>query len=178
MARIKLKIPEIKSRAEMEALVGEICALKINESKLKADMDDEIKAVREDYESDLSDTADRLNVRMQAAQAWAENHPAEFGKLKSIEMTHGVVGWRIGQPQLKTLAGWTWDRVLERLQQVKAYAGFIRTKLEVDKQSILALRESLLDGDLKNMGVRVVQDESFYVEPKTTKVENRETMAA
>lgn len=178
MSRIKLKIPEIKSRAEMESLVGDICELKISEAKIKADMDAEIKAVRDDYESDMSGVSDRLNVNMQTAQQWAELNPSEFGKLKSIDMTHGVVGWRIGNPTLKPRSGLTWDNVVERIKQMTGFSACIRHIEEPDKQAILAKRDEFTAGEFIAMGVRVVQAETFFIEVKTTNVEKRVEVAA
>jgi phage host-nuclease inhibitor protein Gam len=169
--RIKKCGPVVRTRGEMETLVGEIARLKNEEQTLSAEMDGRIQEVRTDYESRLAAIADEINLRMASAEEWSLAHPDEFGKAKSVDMTHAVVGWRTGQPQLKTLAGFTWDRVLERLRSLAQYAGFIRTKQEVDKQGIIAARENLLDADFRQMGVRVVQDESFYVDPKVTEVE-------
>ena len=157
----------------MEILVGEITRLKNIEQTVSARMDAEIAAVRKRYEEPLSDAAEGLLLRMVAAQEWAGANPSEFGKLRSIDMTQAVIGWRTGQPQLKTLSGWTWDRVLERLASVAQYMGFVRTKQEVDKQGIIAARENLLPEDLRQMGVRIIQEESFFVEPKLTEVETK-----
>ena len=178
MSRIKINIPAIRSRAEMETLVGNICALKIQEQTAKSDMDAELKAVRDDYQDDMAAISDAVNLAMTAAQTWAEANLGEFGKLKSLDMTHGLVGFRTGQPQPKTISGWTWDRVLEKLKGIPLMAGYIRTKEEVNKQALVSDREKIGEVDLRMVGVRIVQDEAFYVEPKTTAVEHRETVAA
>ena len=169
--RITKRLPAVRSRAEMENLVGDIASFKNEEQALKAEMDKRIQEVRTSYEESLARLADEINLRMPAAEEWARANPAEFGKLRSIDMTHAEVGWRTGQPQLKTRSGWTWDRVLERLEAFAQYAGFIRVKKEVDKQAIIAARENLLPGDFEQMGVRVIQEESFYVDPKLTPVQ-------
>lgn len=173
--RIKLKAPTIKSREEIEALVGDLARLTNFQQQTTALMDQRITEVRAEYETQLAEAEQQKAALMEAARQWAEANPEEFGKTKSIEMLHGTMGCRIGMPTLKTLSGWTWDRVLEKLRTVPAYAVFIRTKQEVDKATILDLREDLLDGDLRAMGVRVVQDETFFVEPKLTEVETKAT---
>lgn len=173
--RIKLKPPTIKSRAEVEAILGEIARLTSFQQQTSALMDQRHTEIRDEYLDQLSNAEQEKAALMEAARNWAEANPDEFGKTKSIEMLHGVMGWRVGMPQLKTVAGWTWDRVLEKLRSVSAYAVFVRTKQEVDKAAILGLREELLDGDLRAMGVRIVQEESFYVDPKLTEVETKAT---
>jgi len=178
MNRIKRTAPLIRSRAEMEILVGDICTLKIEEQKIKTGMNEEIKAIKDQYDPDLAGIADELNLKMLAAEAWAESHLVEFGKLKSVDMTHGIVGWRTGQPQPKTLSGWTWDRVLEKIEGIPLMAAYIRTKREVNKQALVADREKIGEADLRAVGVRIIQEEAFYVEPKLQTVEPRVTAAA
>src|SRR5574341_1447265 len=116
--RIKLKAPVIKSRAEMEALVREIAELTLDRNKQQIEMDQEITAIKERYETKLSQCNKALEEKTEVARAWAEANPAEFNGRKSLDLTHGSVGWRTGQPTLKTLSGWTWDRVLEKLKQM------------------------------------------------------------
>ena len=170
--RIKAKppVPAIVSREEMESLVGDIARLKTFQQQTTALMDQRITEIRAGYESQLTDAEETIGSAMEAARVWAEANPEAFGKLKSLELLHGVVGWRTATPSLKPISGWTWDRVLEKLRSVTAYSGFVRVKTEVDKQAILAQREHLLDGDLRAMGVRVVQEDTFFVEPKLTEV--------
>lgn len=173
MKRIKSKAPTITTREEMEALVGDIARLKTFQQQTTAAMDQRITEVRAEYEQQLGDAERDLAPMVESVRLWAEANPEAFGKHKSLDLLHGVIGWRVGMPTLKTLSGWTWDRVLERLKSLTTYSGFVRTKEEVDKASILAQRETLLPEDLRQMGVRVVQDESFFVEPKLTEVETK-----
>jgi len=173
MKRIKSKSPVIKTREEIEAIVGDIARLKTYQQQTTALMDQRITEVRGEYEQQLGDAEAELGPMVESVRAWAEANPDAFGKHKSLDLLHGVIGWRIGNPTLKTLSGWTWDRVLERLKSLRTYAGFVRTKEEVDKASILAQRETLLPEDLRQMGVRVVQEEAFFVEPKLTEVETK-----
>lgn len=173
--RLKPVIVPPRTREEMESLVGDIAALKIIERADAAEMDAELHAVRERYETRMAENADKLTPLLLRAQAWAEAHPAEFGKLKSIEMLHGTIGWRVNTPSLKTLAGWTWDRVLEKLKSLRLHPGYVRTKEEVNKQALLADREKIGDDDLRQCGMRVVQEEDFYVEPRLTDTDKRET---
>ena len=170
MKRIKAKAPTLKTREEMEALVGDIARLKTFQQQTTAMMDQRITEVRSEYEAQLGDAEADLAPMVESVRLWAEANPEAFGKHKSLDLLHGVIGWRIGNPTIKTLSGWTWDRVLEKLKSATAYAGFVRTKDEVDKASILAQRDALLPEDLRHMGVRVVQEEPFFVEPKLTEV--------
>lgn len=171
--RIKITRPAIRSREEMESVVGEITLLKNNQKMATAKMDEEIHVVRERYEGNLAEIAKSLDEKMELARNWAEAHPAEFGNAKSIDMVEGRVGWRTGNPALKPLSGWTWDRVLEKLKALGGlYLTYVRTKEEVNKQAILSDRETMPEMP-RLIGCRVVQEEEFFVEPKLTQVDNR-----
>ena len=172
--RIKIAASTIQTREEMEALVGEITALKTNEQRLTAEMNEAVNAVRQNYEAQLGAIDEDITAKTALARAWAEEHPAEFGKGKSISMTHGDVGWRIGNPTLKTLRGWTWDRVLESLR-AGHWTKYLRVKSEVNKELLLADRATV---NLADVGCRVVQDETFFIEPRIQTPEARVTQEA
>ncbi len=168
-SRIKAPASAVRTREEMESLVGEITALKTREQKLTAEMNKRINDIRVDYDAALSGIAEEIDGKMALARDWAEAHPSEFGSGKSIDMTHGQVGWRTGNPTLKTLAGWTWDRVLERLR-AGHWVKYLRIKQEPNKEALLADREAVA---LHEVGCRVVQDEKFFVDPKIETPEAR-----
>ncbi len=173
---IKLKLPAIKTRTEMETAVREIAGLKLNEKLLAANMDAELQSVRESYEGRLVSLAELLTEKTEAARAWAEANPAEFGQRKSIEFAHGVAGFRTGTPKLKTLLKCKWDGVLQALRESRWGGAYIRVKEEINKEQIIAdvSAQILSEADLRKAGAQVVQEESFYVEPKLTRVESRE----
>lgn len=162
--RIKLTRPIVTSRQEAELRAAEVTELTLQLNAMKSDMDAEINSIREDYAPDLAALEKTIGEKTECLKAWAEVNPAEFGKARSIDMQCAVIGWRTGNYQIKPLAKWTWDRVLERLKSINLIR-YIRTKEEVDKQTIIADRESL---DLAAIGVRVFQEESFYIDPKIT----------
>ncbi len=168
--RLTLSGPSITTRAEMETLVGEITALTIQKDAATALMDEEISRVRKSFEDILSGFSEDIDEKLAVARDWAEANPSEFGDGKSIEFTQGKVGFRCGNPTLKPLSGWTWVTVLDRLQQ--SARSYLRTIEEVNKEALLADRELLGADKLRELGVRVVQDEKFFLEPK------REALAA
>jgi phage host-nuclease inhibitor protein Gam len=180
MNRLKLKSPAVKSRAEMETLVRDITGLKLNEKLLVAGMDAELKAVRDSYESRLNTVTQVLGEKTDAARAWADANPAEFVRRKSIEFANGTIGFRTGTPKLKALAKNKWDAVLQSLRSARWGTAYLRVKEEINKEQIIAdigagiLREA----DLRKAGAQVVREESFYVEPKLTRVEGREKAQA
>ncbi len=149
------QVPVPQTRAQMEALVGQIATLKRDEAAQKLRMDRTIAKVKADFEESLARVADEMKPLVAAAETWATSNPAEFGKAKSIRFLHGTVGFRTGTPKLKLLSKWTWDKVLEAAMQY--LPNFIRSKPELDKEAILGQRDELADL-LPLIGVKVVQD--------------------
>ena len=172
--RLRYINPIIRSRPEAEALIREISLLILERNSEQIELDGHITTIRSKYEETLTDLSKRIDEKTEVARAWAEANPSEFHGAKSLDMTHAVIGWRTGQPTLKTIAGWTWDRVLEKIKTVKGWATYIRTKEEVNKQLLIADRESLGADVLRDAGLKIVQDEAFFIEPKLQEQENRQ----
>ena len=175
-----VKAAVVKTRDQMESLVREIAALKLSEKLLAASLDAELQSVRSEYEKRLTPLAQSLGKKIEAARAWAEANPEAFSGRRSIEFAHGVAGFRTGAPKLKTLLKWKWDGVLDALRAARWGASYIRVKEEINKEQIIADigAGSLSATDLRKAGAQVVQEESFYVEPKFTRIEPREVAAA
>jgi len=129
-------------------------------------MEEHILEVRDNYAPRLAYTAAKIGPLLKSAAAWAKKNPGEFRGLKSIEMTHGTVGYRTGQPKLKLLKGWTWEKVLATLKPL-----YVRTKREPDKEALLAARRDIGAEGFASVGLLVDQDETFFVEPKREPVQ-------
>jgi phage host-nuclease inhibitor protein Gam len=171
--------PAIITRDDAQTLVGEITALIIQHRQLTAEMDEELSSTRKRYETTIGNLDARIEVMTKEAREWALANSGEFGSKKSIAFTQGVIGFRTGTPKLKTLAGWTFARVLNELIG-RRLKNFIRVKQDVDKEAIIAAHSAtdLSNSDLKELGVKVEQDETFYVEPAVTENEPRQSVAA
>ena len=179
-SRIKTSaLPSAITRDQADSFVSQITQLTIERNHLIAEMDEEIATARSRYETTLGNLTARIESRTEILRDWALANPEEFGSKKSIIFTQGVIGFRAGTPKLKTLAGWTFARVLNELIEQKVKA-FIRTKQEVDKEVIIAAHSAneIGNSDLKPFGLKVDQDESFFVDPAVTDNEPRQTVAA
>lgn len=172
--RIKLAAPLIdvpKDRTAAESLAGKITTLKLKEAMLAAQLDGHIKDVRSNYEGHFAVIKDDITPMVDALHAWAEAHPEEFNGKKSTDLLHAIVGWRTNPPSLKPLKGFTWAAVLERIKNL-GRIDFIRTKEELNKEAILANRD---EENLKSIYVQVLQEDEFFVDPKITTPDSRET---
>ena len=162
--RIRLTKTVISSRAEAETALGEIAATTAHLNELKAQLDQELTSVRKCYEERIDTLSKKIETQSGLLQQWAEASPEEFPEgRKSIELLHGRLGFRTSTPSLKTIAGWTFKKALEVIARP-----FVRVKEDLDKEGVLAAyaRGELTDTELKRVGLRVVQDEAFFIEPK------------
>ena len=171
--RIKIKLPIITDRHEAEAVMNEVANATNNRRKFIADADALKLKIDEKYALSIAACDEVIKSKSDALRAWAEANPDAFQKgRKSIEFASGILGFRTGTPKLALLnRSWTWDKVLERLKT--NFPNFIRIKREVDKDAVLAfaVATSPTADAITSNGMKVVQEESFYVEPALTDTE-------
>lgn len=121
--------------------------------KINADIELQCAKIREKKADELTRLDAEREEAFDTLQAYAVENKAElFTKKKSLDMTHGTIGYRTGTPKLKTLKGFTWASALNLVREF--LPSFIRTTEEIAKDKLLA------DRDAEGMG------ETFYVEPK------------
>jgi phage host-nuclease inhibitor protein Gam len=171
--RIRLTRPVVATRAAAETMLGEIAAASARHAGLVAELEAELTQARQSYEGEIDALARDIELKTGLLQQWAESSPEEFqeGK-KSVDMLHGRVGFRTGTPKFKTLAGWTFERVKDACKTDGLGENYVRIKESLDKEALLGAFASgaLTDAQLRAVGCRVVQDESFFVEPKSEEV--------
>lgn len=155
-------------------------------NKINATLELTIAKIREKYQTELTALTQERDLAFETLQAFATENQAElFSKKKSLDMAHGTIGFRTGTPKLKTLKGFTWASALEL---VKAFmpSSYIRKVEEIAKDKLLADRDledvkitesGLMEQEvtmkvaMAKCGIQVVQDETFYVEPKKEEAE-------
>jgi phage host-nuclease inhibitor protein Gam len=173
--RIRSIEKTIVSREEAESFVNDIALSENRRRVLAAEMDDKILAIREAYTPALDQCGADIKTKSALVQAWAEANPDEFSKKKHVDFFAGKVGFRTGTPKLKCVTGWTFARVLEKLLSVKWGLAWVRVKEEIDKEGIIASfsNGTLQPGDLREIGVKIEQDEAFFIEPNLAIIQDR-----
>lgn len=169
MARVKKTVVSGITREQMEEAFGRFASADAEVQSINAGMDKQFVAIREKHADRLAELEQQKAEAFEIMQVYAtENREELFSKRKSIETTHGTLGFRTGQPKLKTKKGFTWAAVLEVLKEFGK--NYVRTVEEPAKDKLLADRE---DEECKKImdkcGILVAQDETFYVEPKKEK---------
>lgn len=168
--RVRVTGPLLRSLAEAESALARLREVTIHRDQTQLILERRRKELDEEYGAQITEDQQEIDALAEQLRVWADASPAVFGTKKSLELMHGVIGWRVGNPTLKTRTGWTWDRVLEALRDA-GFFNWVRTKSEVDKQAILANREHITEETMRLIGVRVVQDEPFFIEPKIESAE-------
>lgn len=135
-------------------------------AKIVADIEYQCAKIREKYADKLTELDSVKVTAFETLQVYAmENKTELFVKKKSYDMVHGTIGFRTGTPKLKTLKGFTWASALQLVKEF--LPGYIRTAEEITKDKLLADRDvEEIPEKMARCGIAVVQDETFYIEPK------------
>lgn len=161
----KVLITEEITKEQAEIIFGEYASFDAQINQVTSKMDMEITRVREKYQEKLNTLCEAREKSMEKLQHFAVNNPDHFTKKRSLEFTHGVLGFRTGNPTLKTLRGFTWPAVTNMLKTF--LPDYVRTVEEPAKDKLLADRDKEEIADLfEKVGIEVKQQETFYVEPK------------
>ena len=177
--RLKTQIePVIQTRDDAEAAMNELALTVNNQRRIITQRDKEILGITEQWANKLAEISDEIKTLTEQLRVWADTNSDQFPKdRKSIELASGKLGFRTGTPKLALYSrSFTWDKVLGFIRS--KMPEFIRTKEEVDKEAILggysmSGDKPKADADLRSVGLRVTQDESFFIEPDLTTFEQR-----
>lgn len=105
-------------------------------------------------------------------QAFAVAHREEFGKKKSRELVNGILGFRTSNPSVTQIPKFKKDVSIAIISQTDLADDLIRIKADINKESVLAKYSTgeLDDKKLKEFGLRVEQDESFFIEVSESRI--------
>ena len=163
MAKKKTKLTEAQARQTLQFLRSQAIRLK----QLEAEKAAEQKALDQRFAPGIEDAQEHIKRYTKSLEEWAEANPDTFAGRKSLEWTDGTIGFRLGQPTLTKARTVSWETVLDKVGDVLGHE-FIRITSELDKRSIIDQRDILKPEDLDACHIAVVQEERFFVEPKTT----------
>jgi len=141
-------------------------------SKVQAKLNEELNKVRSKYQEDITRLQEALEAPAQVLEVFAKEQQNNWGKRKSLELVHCVIGFRTGTPKVVKDKKFTWDAVLELVKKHKALSKlFVRTKEELNKEAILATKDQAILGQLKEDAyISIDQEECFFVEAKQEEI--------
>ena len=164
-SKVSLEKAEIETQAELLETVSEVARLMLNERSEKNAMDEEIQAVRDKYQLSLAELATQIETATELVADYLTTHPDLLPKgSKSLDLAQAVIGFRTGTPKVKLLKRWTMATVLESITTRKWWDLIRKPEPELDKQSVIAGRDNA--ERLALVGLSVVQEETFFIEPK------------
>lgn len=165
--RLKLNGPNIRMKSDAEAAMSTLRELQLELTQINLDRENAIKEIDEKYQKESIVLQARMDGIVRSLGNWAEDNRPEFGKSKSLELTHGTIGWHINPPSVKQLSGWKVDETIAVMQESALLsAKYLRMTPELNKSALLNDRETILPETLRACGLRIVQDEPFYAQPK------------
>lgn len=105
-----------------------------------------------------------IDNQFEVLEVYAKENGDLFKNRKSLELKHGTIGFRTGTPKVKWLRGISAAEVLER---IKKYLPTMFIREEVNKLALIAQRnDPAVTGNAVKCGFEIVQEESFFVDPK------------
>jgi len=152
-----------------DAVLGDLLRTVAARKAVEAQFNAELSLVNDRYSSPIARLGGEEKILAEAIEAFAIAHRAEFGDKKSIDRANGTLRFRVGNPAVRLInRKWNWDSVLEAIRQTgRRFAAWLRPKIELDKEKILAdYRDRVVaDPELAAVGIRIAQEESFEVIP-------------
>lgn len=167
MTRVKKKLVPVPSDNDVQGKMLDYAKASSSLKKVEAEMELKIQQLRDKFKARIDTLRKEKEEASESLQAYAvHNRETLFSKRKSRDLVHGMIGFRTGTPKVVKSRAKTWDRILELLKKHNM-ASFIRMKEEVDKEKIIASREDKeIMETLGEWDIKVVQDETFFIEVK------------
>ena len=171
--------PKTITLASVEALdatVGEIVRKKIEHTQTVAEMEARIAAIQKEYAPRTGAMLDYINALEACVLEYCTAHrDALFTEKKSRETTSAVIGFELTPHRVETNSRkLKIGDVLTRLKRLGGWAkAYIRQPdVQLDKAALLVDREKLTPEQLHAAGLQFVQDEQFYIRPKSEVAED------
>jgi phage host-nuclease inhibitor protein Gam len=160
--------PTIHTRQELDAVVENIVQLQLDRSELEREQEQEIAAIRQKFRPPLAELDRYLLTETTWVEAWARAHEEAFaGEKRSLACTHATIGFRVSPPRVdRASRKWTWSEISAKLAEFAWGRRYLRQPApEVNKEALLADRAELLPAELKKAGLKIVQEERFFITP-------------
>lgn len=158
----------IKKWEEIPKQLQELAKNEATLAKKEAQMNEQINRIKEKYAAETKERQYIVDTLRSEIEAFCIKNKSEFDKQRSREFQFGVIGFRISPPKVVLLnRKYNMKTVIELVKRVFSN-GYLRIKEELDKETILAdySQQKLDDSKLAAIGLKIDQDETFFVEPK------------
>jgi phage host-nuclease inhibitor protein Gam len=189
--KAKFKPVIITSREAMQSVVADLVSAKLQHAAVTVEMEKEVAAVQARYAFKLDELGRTIQTQEAGLAVWAEKNRAEFfTERKSLELPQATLGFRTSPPSVQKIGKATWADVAQKLAAVVVHEPGVEEAVfvgenyvryadpAVDKDGILRDRSVIPAEALKQAGIVIEQDETFYITPKSEVLEPSSQAAA
>jgi phage host-nuclease inhibitor protein Gam len=171
----------ITSAAALDAVVADVVKLKLQHAQATAAMEQEIAEVQKRHQKILLELSRQIEAKEAGVYVYcSKNRGWLFPTKKSMDCLLATIGFELTPFRVDKVSGRdTFGKIGLRLEGSVWGAAYVRyPDPEVDKEKILADRAKLTPEQLKEVGLKIEQDENFYIRPKSDVAEQSVREAA
>lgn len=162
----------IESREDLEKCMGEFARARLALEGAKLEKEARLKEAREGFEAVEPALKAAVEAPFKQLELWARMHPEAFDGRKSLELVHGTIGFRTGQPRVVLPRGCDEEALCAALRD-GGLGRFVRMVPVLDREEVIRAARSDAPEDgawperlSREFGVRVSQAERFYAEER------------
>jgi len=158
----------IKCYEELEERLKEYAMNFATLHKKEAEMNERLNRIKEDFDEKTKDLRYAIDTLSTEISMFCTKNKKDFEKSRSKEYNFGVIGFRTTPPKVVVLNRKYSIKTVIELTKRLFQNTYIRIKEELDKEAILAdySQKKLDDEKLASIGLKVDQEEQFYINPK------------
>jgi phage host-nuclease inhibitor protein Gam len=165
----RIKFPKLNDQAAFSVAVDGVAHIAVQINCLTAQCAKAVQEAQLRFNPYIEALEEQQNALLAQAEKFAEAHREELlpGKAKSADTPLATYGFRTGMPQLKLKSKFTWGKVIATLIAEKRTM-WLRTKVDAAKDAIIAACQARPEtaAIADRIGMKVIQEEAFYIEPK------------
>lgn len=156
----------IRTRQDLDAIVENIVLMQIEQTELEQARDTELAAVREKYHAPLIELDRFLGQEIAWVEAWARENVNLQNQERYLDCGQVRFGFRSLPPRVERASRkWTWAAAAAKLAETPGGDSYLRIpSAEVDKDAILADRGKFSAEEWRQLGIRIVEGDRFFVE--------------
>lgn len=186
MKKPKLEPCIILSREGLQAVTSELVKAKLRAAEIKVEMEKKIADIQSGYQAQLDEVNREIATKEAGIYVWAQKNRPEFGNRKSIDLAMAIIGYRTSPPSVEQIrskekVGDIAARLPSVVDQASGFDGakYVRDGAPtIDKEKLLSDREKIPAEVLALAGLRIVQEEQFYITPKSEVIDGTAQEAA
>ncbi|MCX6901711.1 MAG: host-nuclease inhibitor Gam family protein [Verrucomicrobia bacterium] len=159
---------KITSPESLDTAVAAVVRKRIELTTLKAAKDTEVAAVEKQHQAGITKKEAEITLDEETILAFcAANRGGLFTDKKSRETSLAVFGFEMTPHRVETAnKKIKWADVIKRAVKASWSKVYVRAKLSLDKDALLADRETLTPEKQTALGIQFCQDEQFFIRPK------------